>query len=92
MVTPASCTPSASLPNTPDLAHRDLGSFLETQLKTFGQQSEWSRAEMSAKLDRLESELRQSIEQCQNSLAASMAELDDRLEHGAGESRPRKLT
>ena len=69
-----------------------LRSFLETQLKTFGQQSEWSRAEMSAKLDRLESELRQSIEQCQNSLAASMAELDDRLEHGAGESRPRKLT
>lgn len=70
---------------------QDLRSFLETQLKTFGQQSEWSRAEMSAKLDRLESELRQSIEQCQNSLAASMAEIDDRLEHGAGESQPRKF-
>lgn len=71
---------------------QDLRSFLETQLKTFGQQSEWSRAEISDKLDRLESELRQSIEQCQNSLAASMAELDDRLEHGAGESQARKLT
>ncbi len=65
---------------------QDLRSFLETQLKTFGQQTEWSRAEMSAKLDRLESELRQSIEHCQNSLAASMAEIDDRLQHGASES------
>lgn len=69
----------------------DLRSFLETQLKTFGQQTEWSRAEMSAKLDRLESELRQSIEQCQNSLAASIAEIDDRFGHGAGESQTRKL-
>ncbi len=69
----------------------DLRAFLETQLKTSGQQTEWSRAEMSAKLDRLESELRQSIEQCQNSLAASIAEIDDRFEHGAGESQTRKL-
>ena len=71
---------------------QDLRSFLETQLKTFGQQSELSRAEMAGKLDKLESELCQAIEQCQNSLAASLAELDDRLEHGAGESQPRKLT
>ena len=71
---------------------QDLRSFTETQLKTFGEQSERSRAETSAKLDRLESELRQSIEQCHNSLAASMAEIDDRLEHGAGESQTRKLT
>ena len=70
---------------------QDLRSFLETQLKSFGQQTERSQAETSAKLDRLESELRQSIEQCQNSLAASMAEIDDRLEHGAGESQTRKL-
>ena len=70
---------------------QDLRSFLETQLKTSGQQTERSRAETSAKLDRLESELRQSIEQCQNSLAASMAEIDDRLEHGAGESQTHKL-
>ena len=71
---------------------KDLRSFIETQLKTFGEQSERSRAETSARLDRLESELRQSIEQCHNSLAASMAEIDDRLEHGAGESQSRKLT
>jgi hypothetical protein len=71
---------------------QDLRSFLETQLTTFGEQSERSRAETSAKLDRLENELRQSIEQCHNSLAASLAEIDDRLEHGAGDSQARKLT
>ena len=71
---------------------QDLRSFIETQLKTFGEQSERSRAETSTKLDRLESQLRQSIEQCHNSLAASLAEIDDRLEHGPGESQTRKLT
>ena len=71
---------------------QDLRSFIETQLKTFGQQAESSQAETSAKLDRLENELRQSIEQCHNSLAASLAEIDDRLEHGAGASQARKLT
>jgi len=69
----------------------DLRSFLEAQLQTLGKQSEQSKAELSARLDRLESELRQSIEQCQNSLAASLAEIDDRLEPGAGKSQPRKL-
>ncbi|MGZ8519537.1 MAG: LapA family protein, partial [Candidatus Binatia bacterium] len=71
---------------------QDLRSFLESQLKTFGQQAESSQAETSARLDRLENELRQSIEQCHNSLAASLAEIDDRLEHGAGDSQARKLT
>jgi len=69
----------------------DLRSFLETQLQNLGKQTEQSKAELSARLDQLEGELRQSIEQCQNSLAATMAEIDDRLEHGAGESQPRKL-
>ena len=69
----------------------DLRLFLETQLQNLGKQTEQSKAELSARLAQLEGELRQSIEQCQNSLAASMAEIDDRLEHGAGESQPRKL-
>ncbi|HEX6769279.1 MAG TPA: LapA family protein [Candidatus Binatia bacterium] len=69
----------------------DLRSFLESQLQNLGNQSEQSKAELSARLDRLEGDLRQSIEQCQNSLAAAMAEIDDRLEHGAGESQTRKL-
>jgi len=69
----------------------DLRSFLETQLQNLGKQTERSQAELSGRLDQLEGDLRQSIEQCQNSLAASMAEIDDRLEHGAGESQTRKL-
>lgn len=69
----------------------ELRSFLETQLQTLGKQTEQSKAELSARLDQLEREVRQSLEQCQNSLAASIAEIDDRLEHGAGESQPRKL-
>ena len=69
----------------------DLRSFLESQLQILGKQTEQSKAELSGRLDQLEGELRQTIEQCQNSLAASMAEIDDRLEHGAGESQPRKL-
>jgi hypothetical protein len=69
----------------------DLRSFLESQLQNLGNQTEQSKTELSARLDRLESDLHQSIEQCQNSLAAAMAEIDDRLEHGAGESQTRKL-
>ena len=70
----------------------DLRSFIESQLQALGKQTEQSKAELSARLDRLESELCQSVEQCQNSLAASMAEIDDRLQQpGAGESQTRKL-
>ena len=69
----------------------ELRSFLETQLQTLGKQTEQSKAELSARLDQLERDVRQSLEQCQNSLAASIAEIDDRIEHGAGESQPRKL-
>lgn len=69
----------------------DLRSFLESQLQNLGNQTEKSKAELSAQLVRLEGDLHQSIEQCQNSLAAAMAEIEDRLEHGAGESQTRKL-
>ena len=62
----------------------ELRVAVETQLQTFGKQTEQSKAELAARLDRLEGDLRQSIEQCQNSLSASMAEIDDRLEHGVG--------
>ena len=68
----------------------ELRVAMEIQLQTLGKQTEQSKAELAARLDRLEGDLRQSIEQCQNSLAASMAEIDDRLKHGAGESQPRK--
>ena len=70
----------------------ELRLSLETQLNTLARQSEASKSELAARLDQLERDLRQSIEQCQNSLAAALAVIDDRLEHGAaGASEPRKL-
>jgi hypothetical protein len=62
---------------------QDLRSFLESQLQTLAKHTEQSKAEISAHLDRLEGELRRSIEQCQNSLLATLAEIDDRLQHDA---------
>ena len=70
----------------------DLRSFLETQLKALGEQTADSKAELSSRLDQLERDLHQSLEQCQNSLAASLAEIDDRLEHGSDELSTRRLT
>ncbi|MBI4525393.1 MAG: LapA family protein [Deltaproteobacteria bacterium] len=69
----------------------ELRSFLETQLQTLGKQTEISRSELTARLDRLETDLRQSIEQCQNALAAALAEIDDHLGHGRAPSESRKL-
>ncbi len=94
---PASC-PRAALPARAcracrNLAHPGFALLSRISAQDPRQANRAARkAETSAKLDRLESELRQSIEQCHNSLAASMAEIDDRLEHGAGDSQARKLT
>ncbi|HXV81733.1 MAG TPA: LapA family protein [Candidatus Binatia bacterium] len=70
----------------------ELRSFLETQLQALGEQTTQTKAELSARLDQVERDLRQSLEQCQNSLAASIAEIDDRLEHGSDELSARRLT
>ena len=69
----------------------ELRGFLEGQLETLGQQAEQATAELSGRLDQVATDLRQSIEQCQNSLSASFAEIDDRLAQGAAESLPRKV-
>lgn len=69
----------------------ELRSSLETQLQTLGKRTEISQSELTARLDRLETDLRQSIEQCQNVLAASLAAIDDRLQHGAVQLQPRKF-
>jgi len=69
----------------------DLRAFLETQLQALERQNEQHKTELTARLDQLEDNMRSSIEQCQNSLAAHMAEIDDRLERGPGELPPRKL-
>jgi len=69
----------------------ELQKFVETQLQTLARQTEQSNSQWAARLDQLERDLRQSLEQCQNALAAQMAEIDDRLERGAKELPPRKL-
>jgi uncharacterized integral membrane protein len=69
----------------------ELRTSLETQLQAIGKQNELSKSELTARLDRLESDLRQSIEQSQNALAAALAEMDDHLGHGTALSQPRKL-
>lgn len=69
----------------------ELRSSLEAKLQALGQQTEMSQSELTARLDRLENDLRQSIEQCQNALAAALAEMDDRIGHGAMPSPPRNL-
>jgi len=72
--------------------YHELRAFLETQMQNLSKQNEQSKADLAARLDQVEGDLRQSIEQCQNALAASMAEIDDRLEQGAArEGLPRKL-
>lgn len=69
----------------------ELRSSLEIQLQTLGKQTAISHSELTARLDRLKTDLRQSIEQCQNALAAALAEIDDHLGHGTAPSQPRKL-
>jgi uncharacterized integral membrane protein len=69
----------------------ELQVSLETQLNALAKQNETAKAEMATRLSEVEGDLRQSVEQCQNSLAAAIAEIDDRLTRGIGQSAPRKL-
>jgi uncharacterized integral membrane protein len=69
----------------------ELRVSLESQLDALAKQNETTKSELLARLDQLEGDLRQSMEQCQNSLAAAMAEIDDRLERGADKLSSRKL-
>lgn len=69
----------------------ELRSSLEAKLQALEKQSDTSRSELTTRVDRLETDLRQSIEQYQNALAAALAEIDDHLGHGRLPSEPRKL-
>ena len=68
----------------------ELKNFLETQLQTLARQRDQSQSQLSTRLDQLERDMRLSIEQCQNALAAHLAEIDDRLQRGASELTPRR--
>jgi hypothetical protein len=61
----------------------DLRVFLESQLLTAAQQSDRAKAELLTRLDALEKNARLAITQSENTVAAYMAELDDRLERAA---------
>jgi hypothetical protein len=69
----------------------ELRASMATRLKTLGEQTERSESELKARLDLLEADLRQSIEQCQNGLAAALAEIEDHFDHSSAQSTPRKL-
>ncbi|MGY4831612.1 LapA family protein [Sphaerotilaceae bacterium SBD11-9] len=65
----------------------ELRSFLSAELLRVSQASHEARADLLARMDRLQDETRLSLEQQANSLAATIGELDDRLERGHLPSR-----
>ena len=64
----------------------ELRGFLETELKRQLAQDAESRAAVVARIDQLERDLRTAVEQSGNSLAASLGELEDRLDRGNKDS------
>jgi uncharacterized integral membrane protein len=60
----------------------ELRGFLEAELKRQLAQDAESRAAVVARIDQLERDLRSAVEQSGNSLAASLGELEDRLDRG----------
>lgn len=60
----------------------ELRGFLDAELKRQLAQDAESRAAVVARIDRLERDLRTAVEQSGNSLAASLGELEDRLDRG----------
>jgi uncharacterized integral membrane protein len=69
---------------------QDLRASLETKLDELARRNDAEITKVLARLDQMDAELRRSIEASQNSLAAAMAEIDDRLANGLGESYPRR--
>ena len=61
-----------------------LRSAMEGELKQLQNQAEESKTIMLARLDELERDLRVSVEQSGNALAASIGEIEDRLERAGG--------
>jgi len=70
----------------------DLRAYLETEMKALASMPAESRGAMQARLDKLELDLRASVEQSGNTLAAYIGELEDRLERGNPGSTPGSFT
>jgi uncharacterized integral membrane protein len=60
----------------------DLRIYLDTELRKVGEQVAESRVGVIARIDLAQQDLRTTIEQSGNSLAAHIGELEDRLERG----------
>lgn len=60
----------------------ELRGFMDAELKRQLAQEAESRAAVVARIDQLERNLRTAVEQSGNSLAASLGELEDRLDRG----------
>ena len=78
-----------------------LRSFLEAELRELTDRSAESRAAILARLDQIDRELRATMEQSANTLAAYIGEVDDRMERAksgknwdldcaSGEGRPKQ--
>ena len=65
----------------------ELRGNLENHIQSIAQQSESLKTELVTRLDALERNTRSAIAQCENTVAAYMAELDDRLQRAADEPR-----
>jgi uncharacterized integral membrane protein len=68
----------------------ELRSSLDARLQALGKETQASLSELGARLNRLETDLRQSIEECQNTLAAILSEMDDRLRRATEPERQRR--
>ena len=64
--------------------YSQLRQYLEIELQKHVQQSAQERADVLARLDQMERELRGAIEQSTNTLAAYVGEVDDLLQRQAG--------
>jgi len=65
----------------------ELRTFLDTEFKRMTSADSEAKAALLARIDQLERDLRLAVEQSGNSLAASLAEMDDRLRAGAPAQR-----
>jgi uncharacterized integral membrane protein len=72
--------------------YSQLRQFLDTELEKHRQQGEQGRAEILARVDELDRELRTAIEQSGNALAASIGEVEDLVQRklsGEEQIRPK---
>jgi hypothetical protein len=65
-----------------------LHSFLEAELRKLANQTEEAKTGVLTRLDRLDRDLRSTVEQSGNSLAAYLGEIEDRFERSSGGKVP----